>query len=560
MPCRVVDTLCLLLLPLGLALPLYSQAQSPATPTAHKPNTLNIGQVRITNYRSVKGSLKSLNSHFIGPGVTIDAPEKGGGHIHLVADDVVIPQTKAGGFAAELSGNVRYQLIRSGQSVDGRAGRASYRRDAGRVELSDGVEATFTDPAQFTGPATLRSGSVLINTGTNPFRYELNGANNEIQFTPRGKNGANSGPVRLSGFRNGTFAPGTSAILRGPQSTLTLTDPTTKAASRIEGNELAASFAKELQRAEATGNVRYHVEQTAKSGTLETVTGTGERVSYVPADNQLIITGDVSADIITPNSLQGPGHLHTDRAVITTRPSTQVELTGDASSNKIVFTPKPATDSNTDTTGAKPKRFGFGTVQLTHFTSGVFEPGSAIHVKGAETLFQTKDAATRSASTVQAREVTTRFNADRSITAATITGPVTFRFEEPSTATTLQGIHGTAQSAEYKNGADGQEMHLHGPLDVRVTDPEHLAQPAVASGKQGDEFVLYLGTGEFAFNTDRQTGSLSFDLRDQSETNPSKTKPSKGGKPNVKPKKPAAKPGSKPGAPANPNASGSNPA
>jgi lipopolysaccharide export system protein LptA len=110
------------------------------------------------------------------------------------------------------------------------------------------------------------------------------------------------GDVTLSGYQTMTGQFGVSAEARGPNTTVDVADPKSPASkSQLKANLLQAYMApntggREVDRVEATGNVRFTSARPRPDGTLQTLTGTATKATYFKRENRIVLDGPVNYD------------------------------------------------------------------------------------------------------------------------------------------------------------------------------------------------------------------------------------------------------------------------
>ncbi|MCW3097112.1 MAG: hypothetical protein JWL77_2730 [Chthonomonadaceae bacterium] len=301
---------------------------SPPTQEA-KPKT-QIGDLTISGATKTEGDTTGA-AHLTGPDTEVEIPDKASKSVLFVhADDIRVSRVGKSPYGLiTLDRNVRYRLVQktdSGErSLEGTAGHAEVRRTTKRLELTGGVRAKLTDAARFKGTASLRTGSLQVETDAQPNRFHLDGAaaNNDIQFTPLqspppktdGKPAAPTplGTIHIYGFRSGDLQFGEAIHLQGASTACEFASPDEKTSWRLQGEQFEGEFVpktSDLQRATVTDNVRFHLTQPAADKKLQTtVDGTASRASYVrsEAGQETLVHGPLHIGFIDPLHLDGPG-------------------------------------------------------------------------------------------------------------------------------------------------------------------------------------------------------------------------------------------------------------
>jgi hypothetical protein len=177
------------------------------------------------------------------------------------------------------------------------------------------VVATITDPDTLLEPATVDAKSLRVRLlpadpavkgSKRPYHLEIVGipGHAKLKFKPKPppppavKPGAPVvaatarpaaaapqvalGTLEIDGFRSGVWDTGRSLEFTGPDVTFVSSDPDTHSFNRLISSRLAVEFAKETvpSRAEASGGVRYHIEQPSELKDAQKVDGTASRVVY----------------------------------------------------------------------------------------------------------------------------------------------------------------------------------------------------------------------------------------------------------------------------------------
>lgn len=512
-------------------------AQKPAQ--ASGPIETQIGDVKISRPSAIHSRL-GIETTISGPNTLITVPDKRNHTtLRLHADTIEIRQDK-GNIAGmiDLTGHVRYTIIRTPpgekrQTVEGTAGHGLYRRATQRIALTEGVHTTLTDPAHLSGPGTLRAGSVSVDMSATPYVYTVEGDpdTNDIQFSPLPPASEKAAPhtvrirdVHVFGFRDGTFQMGEHAQFRGAETTLEASDPAEKAQARLKAEQAEAVFGGQpstLQRAEATGNVRYTIERPNPSGSgVQTIEGHCGRAIYEPQKDLLELTEGVQALVTSPDVLEGPARVSADRVVAHITPPYRYEISGAPQHTRLEFAPRPRA-TTPQAAGAKPAaKFGVGTIVIAAFDRGTFAPGKEIVFDGGDTTFDTADKQAGTTAHLQAGHVVATYAADGTISRADATGNVHYHLERPAPdGKSRQMVRGTAARLALINTPDSRQIEVYGPMHAEVTDPEHLVGPGRIDGAEGDSLRLNLAASlnEFDIDSPRQTATIQFVPRETSQ-------------------------------------------
>ncbi|HZO89906.1 MAG TPA: hypothetical protein VFB38_16370 [Chthonomonadaceae bacterium] len=527
--------------------------RQPARPAPQSgPKISRFGKdVTITGYTQLKAKADGSGVTILGPNTLVVLQDpRSRSTLRLHADTLTSRKegTELLG-RIDLSGNVRYTITQRTESgtqrtVEGTAGHAFYRRATNRLELTDGVRAALLDPERLSGPGSLLAGRVTVEIGPGPYRYIIEGSNNDIRFTPRENAGSagrpQPGEVHIYGYESGEFVVGQRAQFSGAGTTVDFDNPTDKTHTRFQANRIAAAFTPDhaaLSRAEAEGGVRYAIERPAPSGQgQQAVKGTGARVTYDAQSSQVVLQGRVRADITDSEALLRPARMVADRVVAflgTAEQPTHYKMTGEANQTRLRFTPRPPAGAETVGSEGQPRNFPIGEVEVVGFTVGEYYPGQSLSLHGPATTFGTFDRATRTRTQFQASHILAAFARNRNVTNVEATGNVRFYVEQPSTATeasgglnkNLESVTGTAQKVVFTNTPEAKKVVVQGKFVAHVRDPENLQGPGLIRGEAGgtlaeaDTLTLDLSARpyEFDISSPKQTASIEFQPRERSQ-------------------------------------------
>lgn len=306
--------------------------QRPAAPPAPAEiQKLQVGDLTIRGATKSEGVLATGALRWIGANTEIEVPDKASKSVMVVhADDIQASRVGKSEYGLiTLSGNVRYRVVQQSSEgervLEGTAGHAEVRRTAKRMEFTGGVRAKLTDAAHFSGPAILRTGSLIVAMDKQPYRFNLQGsaAENDIRFTPlqsappKTTGGKAVAPAPLGGihiyaFRSGDLQFGEAIHLRGAGTTCEFASPDEKTVWRLQGEQFEGEFVpgtSDLQRATVTQNVRFHVTQpSTDKKTKTTADGKAPQASYVrtEAGQEMIVHGPFTINFTDPEHLEEP--------------------------------------------------------------------------------------------------------------------------------------------------------------------------------------------------------------------------------------------------------------
>ena len=512
----------------------FAAAQAAQPPPKSERKETQIGDVQIQDFDSVRGKTDLSGVRLLGSKTIIIVPDKkSGSTLRLHADDIQTQKEKNDIFGVvALKANIRYTVLqktdREERVLEGTAGSGVYRRATQQLELTGGVRATLSDKSRLETPALLRAQKVTVDMSVSPYRYLVEGdaANNEIRFTPRKQEAASSAPgeIRLYGYRTGTFRTGEKMTFSGGDVTAEIAQAEPKTSQSLRSAEIEVSFTGDgrvIQRVVAAGNARYRSERAApKDGAATRIEGSSDRAEYDASEGRIRLTGSVQATLTAPDSLLEPATLRADLVVTQTIAPYRYEISGSPKRTLIVFTPrprapaaapKPATDTKAETAPARV--FSFGTIRISGFDSGTYEPGKEAAFVGGSTLFRSADAAVGTLANLQAGRVVAAFSADRVLERAEATENVRFRIEQPApSGKTRQSVFGTAHSAVFTNDTKSRGVEMRGPMRADIEDSEHLAEIGHITGETGDILRLNLAAEvyEFDIESPQQTAKLDF--------------------------------------------------
>jgi lipopolysaccharide export system protein LptA len=531
---------------------------------------MSLGNIRI-QYARLKGNIRTAT--YVMTDVKImsrDASQPT--QFVLLADQVKTKQvtiSKKETAYADFSGHIRYTITRKTKegvrTIQGTAGHAIYNEAEKQISLTDGVHTNLTEEARLEGPATLQSSSATIMTDQSD-RYLLAGdpGVNDIRFTPRRtakvKDKAEpqpiaGAPVHLHGFRNGEITPGHSLEAIGPETQIDLIDPVENSSGSLNAERISADFGTEVDHAAAKGNVHFHYERQNKKDGKQILSGRGDTANYDAAQHRLTVAGNVDATLTAPQSLLEPAHLVAGKVTTHTEPPRKddpkqierslYEISGAPERTSLVFRPRPkeksekeavrANDAPTDV--AQPKtdplqKFVIGTVRVTGFDSGTFEPGHDAVLIGDQTTLRTEDKQAHTSSLLRTSRLTAKFAADQTLEQLDALGNVRFELKQPAptkaTATAqpqqanaatqvsgkpveagpkIQTFNATAAKATLVITTDGQILKVPGPWRTSETtdDPN---ERTVTSGEKGDTLTYNLTTGDVDMDSPNRTAYL----------------------------------------------------
>ncbi len=277
------------------------------------------------------------------------------------------------------------------------------------------------------------------------------------------------------------------------------------------------------------------------------------------------LTGNVTARIVDPETLEGPAHLAASRVVqqrlnppasnanASSAPAAyRYRISGSPDHTRVQFTPKPAKQTAARTTipasasaaapsdqaaGAQPKPtpFAIGAVEVTGFADGSFEPGKSGEFTGDTVAIQTADPAAHTSSQLSGSRITAAFADDRTLASMQATGNVRFGIQQPYTGQTgtkgVQKIEGNAAQATFTNGSQNQVIALSKPHTVRLSSPDD-PEPAVLTGGTDDNLTYNLTTGDLVDESPDKGSTFRFIPREsatksktQTQTKPKTNKP-----------------------------------
>ncbi len=308
----------------------FSGKRTAAPPPPTEIPKLQVGDLTITGASRSGGVLGTGALRWSGPNTEVEVPDKASKSVLRVhADDIQASRVgKSELGLIVLSGHIRYRLVQQSDEgervLEGTAGHAEVRRVTHHMEFTGGVHADVTDKARFSGPATLRTGTLTVEMANKPFQYTLEGAaaNNDIQFTPLQttavKVGAKPTPatpvgtIHISGFRSGDLQFGKAIHLQGAATTCEFGSPDDLTSWRLQGEQFEGEFVpdtSDLQRATVSQNVRFHITQPSADKKAKTMAdGTAPQASYVrsEAGQELIVHGPFKINFTDPQHLDEP--------------------------------------------------------------------------------------------------------------------------------------------------------------------------------------------------------------------------------------------------------------
>ena len=620
----------------GLLPSASAQTTVAAKQNAGTPNHTQFGDVTISDWKGFKGNILNLaNGHFIGPNILVETTDKTRHlRMQILADDIVgsIKKDKA---SVEMSGNLRYTITETTETGDrilnGTASRAVYDQELQRLRLLGGVRMTLADPAQFDKPAVVRAGSAAVYTGSKTgsksgaagtsMRYVLTGAPgaNDIVLSQRGKPRTVNGVVEplhtttlhVYNYDSANFTVGQSASFNGAGTTAEAADLEAKTTGTLRAPHIEASFAGKsqegkLQKASASGGVRYTAQSPGVRGSTQKVAGTSQTASYDLAQKSVVLDGGVEADITDTDALKNPAHLSVGKLSVLLTETPQYLISGSPQRTKIVFTPKPAkqkppvapqaanvpaveqnaravadaaavaqakekaaadiagdsaaelaaqkaaeavaeavdkgvdkeenrtaepadqgadavqnparkaADQNAAGKKAAVPPFELGTITISGFSSGVYEPGKTATLEGSETTFASNDKATRSSTELKAEKIVAAFSREGEMETTTATKNVHYNLSQPSpSGKVLQDITGTGISVIFSNSETSQQVVVAGPYRANVTNPETLEGPLhIEAPETTDSFTFNLTTKDIHPKSLNGTTVIDFKYRE----------------------------------------------
>jgi lipopolysaccharide export system protein LptA len=297
-------------------------------------------------------------------------------------------------------------------------------------------------------------------------------------------------------------------------------------------------------------------ERSAKPEDRQSVRGHSDAATYSAAQHRLVVTGNVEADIVDPASLLEPAHVIAGQIVEHTEepgkiagqpgpgknlpdnkgqnkgqqePRMIYEISGTPERTSLVFRPRPQEQKQTAPPASAPatpaaptvgmpsktdalQGFALGTVYISGFDSGTYEPGRSALLIGDRTLCHTEDKQARTSSTLRATRMTAKFAEDQTLQQWVAVGNVRFNMQQPdvpkqtepagkpgsgkpAAAPFLSTFSATTTQATVTHTADGQMLTMPGPWRTSRTtdDPNKLA---LSSGEKGDTLTYNLTTGD----------------------------------------------------------------
>ncbi len=535
-----------------------------AKQNAKTSNHTQFGDVTISEWKGFKGNILNLaNGHFIGPNIIVETTDKTRRiRMRILANDIA-GSYKKDKASVEISGNLRYTITETTKTGDrvlnGTASRAVYDQEPQRLRLLGGVRATLADPTQFDKPATVHAGNATIYTGGKSMRYTLAGAPNanDVVVSQRGKPRTVKGVVEpphtttlhVYNYDSAEFTVGQSASFNGAGTTADAADLEAKTTGSLRAPHIEASFAGssagssqegKLQKASASGGVHYTAQSPGVRGSTQKLAGTSLTASYDLAQNRVVLDGGVEADITDTDALKSPAHISVGKLSVLMKKSPQYSISGSAQRTKIVFTPKPGkkkpiTDLqgvNTPTVNPNPGAganaagdqdkkviappFGLGTITISGFSSGIYEPGKTATLEGSATTFASSDKTTRSTTELKAEKIVGAFSEQGELETTTATKNVHYALSQPSpSGKVLQAITGTGISVVFSNSEKSQQVIVTGPYRADVTDPETLEGPLhINASDASDSFTFNLTTKDFHPQSPNGTTVIDFKSRE----------------------------------------------
>ncbi|HZT43104.1 MAG TPA: hypothetical protein VFA07_13125 [Chthonomonadaceae bacterium] len=515
--------------------PKPSQSASPSSakktpPPAQKPQSkvTVINGVQISGYNTIHITLGS-RYQLSGPNTQILVTNKPAHATLRFHADLV--ESSDNMVTVNMSGHIRYTISRTppggaAQTIQGTASHGIYYSKAKRFEMTGGVDATITDSSILSGPGTVRAERVIMDMASTPFTYTLSGGDGtDTVRLPLREQAAGSagtfrggGTVDLHGFATGTLQMGRSAEFSGPDTTIDYANPAERTTAHLQAHRVGAAFGGApavLQSLEANGDVRFNAERGSPTGGApQTIHGHSGYALYPLQDQQLTLSGGVDALLTSPQDLQGPARIAGERVSARLATPARYEIAGSPSSTLLEFTPRrrPApASSSAGTTAAQT--FAIGTVTITGFDRGAFEPGRTADITGPRTSFATADKQAGTSAHLQASHVVATFAPDQTIGNAVASGNVHYQVERPAaTGGGHQRVDGTAQRLTLTNTQDTRQIVVQGPLHAEIVDPVHLAAPGHITGQAGDRLTLDLASkvSQFDIDSPNQTATIDF--------------------------------------------------
>ncbi len=342
-----------------------SGASKPAV--AKNPNKTQIGDVTITDYRSLTSPDGFKNSTLEGPDIKVETTDKKRTlHLLVLADHITTHQASGGNGSADLIGNVRYTIteqVKLGgrifeRVIQGTARRATYQQADKTLRLLDDVHATLTDPSRFLNPAVLSVGS-LVMPGEGRYHVAGSAALNDIRFTPLpppdqktggeangkkadGKKRAfafQPGTVHAHGFASGDVDTGKAARFDGPLVVIESDNPQDKSHNVFKAPHFVAGLEKDKDSLAATGGVTFDCRRTTAQGNMQTLTGTAGQITS-QRGQPLILEGGVNAGLTDPATLKEPATLTATRVTATMGDDPRYVVTGSPEHTRLSFAPR----------------------------------------------------------------------------------------------------------------------------------------------------------------------------------------------------------------------------
>ena len=552
----------LLTLPIAISI-----AQTPKKPANAPPKGLlqtRYGDITIDYAQRITGKGDLSGVRITGSRTLVTIPTKRSNSVLQIHADEII--TKAAGsdtFAhADLIGNVRYTLTQSlaeGKTrvATGTADKAVFDHKNQTIDLNGSVHLTLNDEERLSGPGEIRAGHVVTTLAKTPTQYTLSGdaAVNDIRFTPRedAKAAAQKtklGEIHIYHYTSGTFQIGQTAHFEGDDTTVDLAEKAQKSRAQIHASTFDADFTaahSALKKMTANGDTRFHIERpTRNEKNREILNGKCDTLDYAAAQSRFTMNDSVEAELLAPDSMDGPARIKAARlvAIVTPpapdapkladgsspKPTYSYILKADAKNSLLTFTPimhvsPPAKP------GEKPPvpKFALGSVKITRFDYSEFNPGKDVLMKNSagKVLFESDDAPTKTQTRIQARLVSAKLTKTNVVSNAEATGDVEFRVQEPMPAKPETGpnkarpapakavllvLEGTAPGVFFATDTDkdSRTVSLPGPFRLVITDPLHLAKPGTITGLTNDKLLLSLtgDTYDYDIQSDNQTARI----------------------------------------------------
>ena len=285
-------------------------------------------------------------------------------------------------------------------------------------------------------------------------------------------------------YRELVFLPGRDTVMRGPDIFMEMTDA--KRGLHIvvmADNAVGRRLGEGKNTAQISGNVRYTLTQQIPAtpqtpAGVRTIVGTAQRATYTEDKQNLRLLGGVHATLNDPSRFDGPAVLRC--ATLSLLGEGQYEITGDAGSTDIQFTPhvasatpNPRPDANAVKTKPKTPQ-PIGNVHITGFRIGHLHENEDARFEGPLVTVETANPLTKTQNTFKAPEITAALKAKQRRVDAK--GGIQFNNRTVDATGHAQKLEGTAATAFWSE--DEARLEADGNINATLTNTFTLKEPA----------------------------------------------------------------------------------